>query len=78
MNWKKISQNYSISETGEVRNDVTGRTKKAYINTRNGYMYVDLWENNKSTKKPIHRLLAEAFILNPDHKPTVDHIDGNR
>ena len=78
MNWKKINQNYSINERGEVRNDATGYIKTAYKNAKNGYMYVDLWENNKSVKRPIHRLLAEAFIQNPENKPTVDHIDGNR
>lgn len=78
MNWKKINQNYSINEQGEVRNDNTGHIKAAYKNAKNGYMYVDLWENNKSVKRPIHRLLAEAFIQNPENKPTVDHIDGNR
>lgn len=78
MNWKKISQNYSICENGDVRNDLTGWIKTAYTNVKNGYKYVDLWENNKSIKRPIHRLLAESFIPNPDNKPTVDHIDGNR
>lgn len=69
---------YSIDEHGTVRNDETGKTKKPYCNKRNGYLYVDLWENNRSIKRPIHRLIAEAFIPNPDNKPTVDHIDGNR
>ncbi len=80
MTWIKIKQNdkYSINEKGEVRNDLKGNIKKAYINKRNGYYYVDLWEGKKGTKCPIHRLLATAFIPNPDNKPTVDHKDGNR
>jgi hypothetical protein len=80
MIWKKIKQNenYSINELGEVRNDLTGALKKAYTNAANGYNYVDLWAGNKSTKCAIHRLLAEAFIPNPDGKPTVDHKDGDR
>ena len=79
MTWKKIkhNENYSISENGKVRNDNTKKLKRPYINKQNGYMYVDLWENNKSTKCPIHRLLAETFIPNPESKPCVDHKDGN-
>lgn len=76
--WKQISNNYSINENGEVRNDITGKIKSTYVNKRNNYVYVDLWENNKAKKRTIHRLLAEAFIPNPDNKPTIDHIDGNR
>lgn len=80
MAWVKIQQapNYSIDEHGNVRNDATGKIKQAFRNSRNGYLYVDLWENNRVKKRPVHRLLAEAFIPNPDGKPTVDHIDGNR
>lgn len=80
MTWKKIKQNenYSINEVGEIRNDITGRIKKPTLNKVNGYWIVDLWKDNKSTKIPLHRLLAEAFIPNPQNKPTVDHKDGNR
>ena len=78
MVWKKINQNYSINENGEVRNDTTGYIKAPYENVENGYLYVDLWVNNSAVKRPIHRLLAEAFIPNPEGKPTVDHKDGNR
>lgn len=80
MTWKKIKQNenYSINEFGEVRNDSTGKLKKPFINKSNGYLTVDLYKDNKSTKYTIHRLIAEAFIPNPLNKPTVNHKDGNR
>lgn len=80
MDWRKIKQNpnYSINEFGTVRNDVTGKIKAPFLNKRNGYWTIDLWKDNHSTKFTIHRLLAEAFIPNPDNKPTVDHEDGNR
>lgn len=80
MTWKKIkgNENYSINESGQVRNDITGKTKAQYENARNGYLYVDLWNDGKSKKFALHRLLAEAFIPNPLKKPTVDHKDGNR
>ena len=80
MDWRKTKRNpnYSINELGEVRNDSTGKFKSVFLNKRNGYLTVDLWSNNKSMKLTIHRLLAEAFIPNPENKPTVDHKDGNR
>lgn len=80
MSWTKISgfDNYSVSDDGEVRNDTTGRIKTKTLNKRNGYYYVDLWQDNASIKRPVHRLVAEAYIGNPSRKPTVDHIDGDR
>lgn len=80
MEWKVISrnENYSINKYGEVKNNATGVIKRPYTNVNNGYLYVDLWKDNKGTKCTIHRLVAEAFIPNPQNKPTVDHIDGNR
>lgn len=41
------------------------------------YAAVQLWKNNKDVLKAVHRLVAEAFIPNPENKPTVNHIDGN-
>lgn len=80
MKWVKIlrNSNYSINEDGEVRNDNTGNIKSPFTNKKNKYLMVDLWKDNKSQKVPIHRLIAEAFIPNPENKPCVDHIDGNR
>ena len=78
--WVKIKRNpnYSINENGDVRNDATGKVKRPFINPGNGYLTVDLYEGNRSTKVTVHRLLAEAFLPNPENKPTVDHKDGNR
>lgn len=80
MNWVKIKRNsnYSINKDGQIRNDNTGKIKTQYINPENGYYTVDLYENNTSHKVTVHRLIAEAFIPNPDNKPCIDHIDGNR
>lgn len=38
---------------------------------------VQLWKNNKARLLQVHRLVAQAFIDNPENKPTVNHIDGN-
>lgn len=44
---------------------------------RDGYLWIGLKGSNKRMKK-IHRLIAETFIPNPDSKPVVNHIDGNK
>jgi len=43
-----------------------------------GYLYLGLWKDGCYHLKSVHRLVAEAFIPNPDNKPQVDHINGNR
>lgn len=44
------------------------------VNSR-GYLIVRLADNKTYS---VHRLIAEAFISNPENKPTVDHIDRNK
>ena len=43
-----------------------------------GYDYVDLRVNNKDVKSRVHRLVANAFVPNPDDKPIVHHKDCDR
>lgn len=53
------------------------KIKNHYIN-REGYPCVTLCKERKSHAFLIHRLVAEAFIPNPENKPFVDHIDTNK
>ena len=43
-----------------------------------GYDHHTLYINGTRTEVLTHRLVAEAFIENPENKPIVDHIDGNK
>ncbi len=76
--WKTIEgyETYSVSTFGNIRNDKTGRILKSYINNK-GRLYIDIYKNQIKTRFYIHRLVAFAFILNPNNKPQVDHIDNN-
>jgi hypothetical protein len=76
--WKQINgyENYEVSEEGQVRNIKTGKILKAF--ERQGYMRVKLTKDKKGYTASVHRLIAEAFISNPENKPFIDHIDRNR
>jgi len=69
--------NYEISNLGNVRNIKTGRILKPIINGR-GYYKVSLCKSGKQKNFTIHRLVAGAFIINPENKQNIDHCDNNR
>ena len=75
--WKIIYEfpNYSINIDGKVRNNKSGCIRKHTMTTK-GYMVMSFKKENNTTKQIfIHKLLATAFIPNPDNKPFVDHIN---
>jgi len=77
MEWKSIENypNYEISNCGLVMNS-RGNIKKLRI--CGGYEYIDLYNNGKVKTHTIHRLVAIAFIPNPENKSQVDHKDRCR
>jgi hypothetical protein len=77
MEWMKINEfpRYSVSDMGYVRNDETGGILAPVI-MPNGYARLTLTPGR--INKSIHRLVAEAFIPNPENKPYVNHINGDK
>jgi hypothetical protein len=76
--YKKIQNyDYSVSNLGNVRNDVTNRILQPGINS-NGYYNVTLYKNGKTKNMTVHKLVAVAFIPNPNDKTCVDHINNNK
>lgn len=77
--WKQIEGHdnaYLISNKGQVFNQKTGRYLKPTVGS-NGYMHVTLCYGKKEDAS-IHRLVAEAFVPNPEGLPQVNHKDENK
>lgn len=52
--------------------------KEMKLPVDNGYARINFSINGKNHLKRVHRLVAEAFIPNPQNKPCINHIDGNK
>lgn len=89
--WKDIEGfegYYQVSNLGNVKslNRILKDNGGFFIKAGNykrfeeqtGYKRVALSKNDQNKKFMVHRLVAQAFIPNPENKPFIDHIDGNR
>lgn len=65
------------SNTGKVRSLLSDREIKPFVSNR-GYLRVALCNGKQHKYVHVHRLVAEAFIPNPNGYTDVDHIDGNK
>lgn len=71
-------ETYFVSKIGKVYNTRFGKIKELTPMIQHGYHYVELCKNNKTKRIAIHRLVAQAFIPNPENKPQVNHKDSKR
>ena len=76
--WKTLDiiPNYLISNKGVVINKKTGKVLKHQL--KKGYHRLELVTLNGRKHFLVHRLVAQAFIPNPENKPQVNHINGNK
>lgn len=78
--WKNIVkfEKYSVSNTGKIKNNDSDKILKQRLN-KSGYMQVSVKPNGRQGKSKtfrIHRVLAVAWIPNPNDLPQVNHKDG--
>jgi hypothetical protein len=77
--WKQIEDlDYEINSEGLVRRISTKRIKKSFKRP-DGYIGIQLYLTKDKIKNyQLHRLIANAFIPNPENKQYVNHKDSNR
>lgn len=84
--WRDIEdydELYQVSNFGRVRSWINNSNNRRKIpkilksaKNKHGYLYVNLCKKGKQRVLRVHRLVAQAFIPNPENKPEINHING--
>lgn len=74
----KTGMSFYVSNLGNVVRDFKGERTIVKPVVLNGYRYVQIPIGYLWKVKGVHRIVAEAFVGNPDGYPVVNHKDGNR
>lgn len=69
---------YKVSNFGRVKSLKYGRERILKTGKHGYYLTVSLYFDNKLKTAKVHRLVAMAFIENPDNKPQVNHLDEDK
>lgn len=77
--WKSFADGYEVSTAGNIKS-FKRKTPKILTPTLNkqGYLCVSLIIGNEQKKCSVHRLVAQAFIPNPENKREVNHLNGDK
>jgi len=78
--WKDTyiyGEQYQVSNTGIVRNKITGHILKPQLDNK-GYLRVRMSLHDKKVTAKVHRLVAVTFIPNSENKLQVNHIDADK
>ena len=79
--WKRIKgfPNYEVSNLGNVRNDEGRLLSSHHPERASGYCKVTMAiAEGKYNSRTVHRIVAEAFIPNPENKPQIHHKNGDK
>ena len=78
--WKEIKNapGYIVSQYGRIYNNNKARMELQH-NDRAGYKLVHLRDKHGNRfRAKVHRIVGEAFVPNPNKKPEINHLDGNK
>lgn len=78
--WREIEghSEYLVSDHGRVRRNLPNSDPLVPDINGSGYQRVFLWRAGERTRKAIAKLVADAFVPNPDALPQINHIDGDK
>lgn len=81
MEWKPVvgfEELYEVSDTGRVRSTKGGIARDKVLQNHLGYHYVGLFRKQRQYRRPVHRLVLEAFVGPAPENYDGGHLDGVR
>lgn len=77
--WKQIDDRYSVSNLGRIKSNYANKDRilKPFFNN-DGYLMVDIRKPGHRKSVGVHRLVAQAFLPNPNNLPQVNHKDEDK